>query len=1022
VFQYLDAVVVRATAWRPGQQIGPWPDLTGETTGPASWRLWLRETTQIAGFAAALEQASPVLARRVREICAGRQVPEPAARRAVFSVMRYLLRASGRATPFGLFAGVAPARIKILPVARLGTAHRAFAKVEAGWLTTVIEQLEVEPAVRPRLKVLTNNVVFERDGYLVLEHRSSGSSGGAPTHVRVRATGPIRAAMNLARDPIQLGDLAAKLAADFPGVPTDIIDTLLADLVAQRLLVTSLRPAMTASDPLGYLVGELQAVAAGQVAGVARTVVRLRGIADGLSRHDSASTWAMASEYRARVAEAMADICPTDRPALSIDLRMDWDFAVPHAVAAEAAKAAGVLVRLARRQVLSLGWVAWHGRFLERYGPRALVPVLDAVDADIGLGYPAGYLGATTPAGGALTDRDVKLLTLAQKAALRRQREILLDEAMIAGLAATGPDAHMQPTTELTVRIHASSARSLGQGEFTLTIVGVSRAAGTTTARFLHMFDDEDRERMSGLYASLPTANRGALTAQISAPTRYTNTDNVARAPQVMTYLLPLGEYHDDGGEGRIALEDIAVTADVHRIYLVSLSRRCPVEPVVLNAVEPVHHTHPLVRFLIEATAALSIPCAGFDWGAAASLPFLPALRYGRTILSPARWLLVAADLPGPAAHWKEWDSALAAWQDQVTLPHTIYLGEGDQRIGLDLSEPAHRALLRAHLDRAGTAVLRTAPEAEAEGWIGGHVHEIVVPLVAVAVPATAPLWPEGEMVGREHGHLPGCQGRFYLKLYGRPDCQNAILTRHLPHLLNELDEQARWWFLRYHDPDEHLRLRLTVTDSFAPTAARIGTWSQRLRRAGLIARVQWDTYFPETARFGGDAAMSAAESYFAADSAAALAQLTACGEKGGPDLRALTAASMLDIAIALIEDTAEAMSWLIEHTRAEASAPARALYDQAVVLANPHDQRDLATQPGGEHVGTCWARRREALATYRRVLQETGTSLVTILLPDLLHLHHVRVAGTDLAGEHACLHLARAAALSWTARPKRGS
>jgi hypothetical protein len=38
-------------------------------------------------------------------------------------------------------------------------------------------------------------------------------------------------------------------------------------------------------------------------------------------------------------------------------------------------------------------------------------------------------------------------------------------------------------------------------------------------------------------------------------------------------------------------------------------------------------------------------------------------------------------------------------------------------------------------------------------------------------------------------------------------------------------------------------------------------------------------------------------------------------------------------------------------------------------------------------------------------------------VLPDLLHLHHARVAGPDVAAERACLHLARAAALSWLAR-----
>ncbi len=103
---------------------------------------------------------------------------------------------------------------------------------------------------------------------------------------------------------------------------------------------------------------------------------------------------------------------------------------------------------------------------------------------------------------------------------------------MVDDLTATERGTPIQPTTELTVRIQASSARSLGQGEFRLAIVGVSRTAGTTTGRFLDLFEDEDRERISALYASLPTTNRGALTAQISAPTLYTNTGNVARAPR----------------------------------------------------------------------------------------------------------------------------------------------------------------------------------------------------------------------------------------------------------------------------------------------------------------------------------------------------------------------------------------------------------------------------------------------------------------------------------------------------------
>ncbi|WP_433498548.1 lantibiotic dehydratase [Sphaerimonospora sp. CA-214678] len=1025
MYEYLDAVVVRASAWTPDQTIGPWPDLTGQAAGPASWRRWLQQIVRIPGFMIAVEQASPVLARRVRGICDGTRTAESDVRRAVLAVMRYLLRASGRATPFGLFAGIAPAHIADLPAVRAGYGHRAVVRADAAWLTAVIERLEAEPELRPRLKVLANGLAFERDGHLVLEHRSSGSAGGAPAHVRVRATRPVRAALALAGGPIRLGDLKDKLAADFPSVSADVIGTLLAGLVAQRLLITNLRPAMTVSDPLGYLVRELDAVCAGKVPEVAGMVGRLREIAAEMAQCDDAPTPATAYRHRACLAVAMAAVRPTATPALAVDLRMDVDLTVPHAVAAEAAKAAGVLVRLAPRSDLGPGWAAWHSRFLERYGPRALVPVVDAVDADIGIGYPGGYLGAPPerPFGG-LTERDVKLLAMAQQAALGRRREVLLDDAMVTDLATVPFGAHAQPTTELTVRLHAPSMRALRDGEFTLAIVGVSRTAGTTTGRFLYLFGDDDRNRITALYAALPTATRDALTVQVSVAAPHTATENVARAPQVMAHLLPLGEYHDDGGDsgGRIPLEDLAVTADAHRIYLVSRSRRQPVEPVVLNAVNPVTHTHPLVRFLTEATNALNVPCTVFDWGAAARLPFLPALRYGRTMLSPARWLLAARDLPGPGARWPEWDRALAAWRDEVALPQNVYLGTGDQRIGLDLSEPAHRALLRAQVERTGTALLRATPEtAGTAGWIGGHAHEIVVPLATTRQPTRTPPWlKETEVTSRDHGHLPGCDGRFSLKLYGHPDRQTSILTRHLPPLLHELGDQAEWWFLRYHDPDPHLRLRLTLPpDRFTPATAAIGAWSQRLRQAGLVAHVQWDTYFPETARFGGSAAMATAEAYFAADSATALAQLTTGSQANGPDLRALTAASMLDITLALITDAAEAMNWLVKHARTDASPPARALYDQAVTLANPNDHRDLAAQPAGEHIVSCWARRRTALAAYRRALEKNGTP-PSVLLPELLHLHHVRIAGTSQSGERACLHLARAAALSWVARTTR--
>ncbi|MFI7707497.1 lantibiotic dehydratase [Nonomuraea sp. NPDC049480] len=1027
MYQYADAALLRATTWQPNQQLPPWPDLTSASADQLSWRRWLGLIWQIPALATAVQQASPDLAQRIGDMLDGHRITDPDARRLVLSTMRYLLRAQTRATPFGMFAGIAPARIAPArqPSVRISNGHDAVLHARSAWLAAVVDRLESTPALRRRLPVRTNDLLFERDGQIVLQHRSHAQPNGRPAHVSVRATDPLRAALRLAHLPVPCESLHAQLAVMFPTAAEPAIDALLADLVRERLLLTSLRPPATASDPLGHLLGELAAVDADTVGETAETIKRLREIAEHLGRPQQLAHLPDLRKAMTRATATMRAVHPTTQP-LALDVRLNAEVAMPAAVAKEAAAAASVLIRLARRPALSSAWIDWHQRFLERYGPHALIPVLDAVDADIGLGYPAGYLGAAPPQQATPTKRDTHLLPLAQRAALLRQREIVLDDELIDRLSVVGKGTPIQTSTELTVRVDAPTAQALAAGAYTLAIVGVSRQAGTTTGRFLPLLGEDYLQRVAALYAQLPTATRGALTAQISAPPLHTSSGDVARAPQTCTHLLPIGEYHDGNGRS-LTVADLAITADARRLYVMSRSRRRAIEPLALNAVNPASHIHPLVRFLIEAPHALSTPCTPFEWGLATALPFLPALRYGRTIISPARWLLAASDLPGREASWPDWDCALATWREQTAVPSRVYLGEGDRRIILDLDEPAHRALLRAHLHNGDTAVLLPAPAPDAAGWIGGHAHELVLPLKATIGPADPPARAY-EFTGRGHGYLPGQDGRLYLKLYGHPDRHTSILTRHLPHLAERLEQLTgplTWWFLRYHDPDDHLRIRMTVPpDTLADAILHINAWSDHLRHAGLIGRLQWDTYFPEIGRFGGPEAMDAAEAYFAADSAAVLAQLmTSTTAPSGPDTRALTAASLLNLTIALLGDTAAAMRWMIDHTRPDSQAPRRDQYDQALTLAlaftaGSH-RNELAAHTGGQQVLACWERRRTALTTYRTTLEVAGVNAAD-LLPDLLHLHHVRMISTSRTSERACLHLARAAALSWTARTTR--
>ncbi|ALG06356.1 lantibiotic dehydratase [Kibdelosporangium phytohabitans] len=899
MYRALDAAIVRTAAHPTGLDIPPWPDLTSDEPHQVrGWRDWLATVWAIPTFAAAVTDASPALASQAHHVLDGREQRPRQVRRTVASTARYLLRATGRATPFGLFAGVAPARLDTATAVRHGGGHRAVARVDGSWLATVITQLETCAPLRQRLPVVANTVHWLRDGRLVAGLRQAPGAvpDSQPVEVSLRHTPAIALILDAARAPIPVADLADKLAAEFPGTPQPAIDRTLAHLITQRVLISSLRSPMTAPDPLAHLLDQLNLLDADQIPQAAPIVHSLKEIAAQLDHHTTDS------DQPSTTVTAMTVLAAVDRP-LMVDLRRDVHLTVAPLVAREAERAATALTRLTPHPFGTPTWRDYHSRFLERYGVGTAVPVLEVVNPDTGLGYPAGYRDSLLkPPATLLTERDTRLMALAQRAALARTIEVSLDEALLAELESAGrATVTAQPHTELAFRLHAPTPAAVDRGEFTLVVTGVFRAAGATTGRILDLLDPVDQQRMTEVYAGLPTVRDGALRAQLSCPPLYAATENVARHPALLAHTLPISEHHTPADK-RLNLDDLAVIGDPHRLVLWSRSRCRPVEPALFSAVEFTNFTHPLARFLAELPTSRTAICAAFAWGPAATrMPFLPRLRHGRTILAPARWIMTAPELPGPDATWTQWVQAVARWREHALVPDVVYLGSTDQRLPLDLTEPAHLRLLRDELDRRGRATLHEASSADELGWIGGYAHEIVLPLASTTTPTPARAT-SVHPIDRNHGHLPGAGQWLSAKLYAQPDRHTAILG-HLPALLSTWDTQPSWWFLPYRDPDHHLRLRirLTSTTEFGPATRQVGEWAAYLRGLGLISTLHLDTYQPETGRFGPADAMAAAEAVFAADSTAALAQREYRIAVTGVEPLALTAASLVNLTVSLL-------------------------------------------------------------------------------------------------------------------------
>ncbi|XUL89959.1 lantibiotic dehydratase [Streptomyces galilaeus] len=1010
--------LVRAVA-RPELPVSPCPDLNDLSPhGEAARLAWLREVWSDEDVAEALEHASPVLASQVRALCSSSTPAARDVRRAVSSVARYVLRAEQRATPFGLFAGVASAMIGPQARAKWGSDHVVIGRASAEWLTAVVERLESCPELLERLPVIVNNTATRRGDRLIVPYQADAlGDRRRAVEASVALTEPVRVVLEAAREPICAGVLADKLVGDFPGAGPGKARRLVEGLIRNEVLITSLRPPSTETDALDYLVAQLDAVEAGTVTRVADTIRELRSVQADLRDCGSRSG-------RGRAAARMRALVPgLRRHPLALDLRLDAEVELSQEVAREVERAAGVLARVSALPYGTAAWKAYQRRFYERYGIGTMVPLTEVV-ADSGTGFPDGYPGA--PSDGRrsrLSARDDTLVRLAQAAVLDGRDEVVLTDELIAAMDLGPENPRVPPHLEVGVRVHAASTEELQRGRFRLEVASVSRGIGVTTGRFLGVLAPQDRRRLSAELADLPTADDGTVPAQLSFPPLLPTSAHVTRAPQVLSTVISVQEHRSISGDV-LTPDNLAVGCDGRRMYLAAPERGQRIEAVGMHALNLKDHTPPLVRFLTELSRAQCAQITLFNWGAATAMPFLPRLRYGRTVLAPARWRLEASELPGRDRPQAQWDTALEEWRTRRRMPQRVALVEEDRPLLLDLDQAAHRTLLRQHLDRTRLAVLVEGPAADAYGWCEGRAHEVVIPLRATRPPAW-PLLPTptpARTFSPAQIQTPGISCLLLATLYGDRRRQDTLLAQHIPDLLAQLGSPP-WWFIRFRDPDHHLRVRIALPDpgAFAATAHTVGTWANELRSAGLLSDVRFPTSYRETGRWGSGTAWDAAEKVFRADSRAVLTQLS---HPLRPHPRALVAAHTIAIATAFLGSHEAGTRWLIDHIPPNAPTPvARSQFTETVRLADPSDDwAALRDVPGGEAIVEAWADRDAALAAYRPHLPGPETQGIRLddVLSSLLHVHFVRHLAVDFPEEAICLYLTRAAALAWISRRTR--
>lgn len=218
-------------------------------------------------------------------------------------------------------------------------------------------------------------------------------------------------------------------------------------------------------------------------------------------------------------------------------------------------------------------------------------------------------------------------------------------------------------------------------------------------------------------------------------------------------------------------------------------------------------------------------------------------------------------------SHWLQLQQeyGLNRHMSYAIADHVLFIDlQNNMMFQMLLAEVKHKSHIRLN------EILAMKYQPLLQGPDGPYQHEIIVPLSnSAATPYLAPLTSPTDDKCRQFA--PGSEW-LSVKLYAGQSSVEQLLLKQLAPWLTQMQQVGvfkHWFFIRYGDPDWHLRLRCfgepeRLYGELLPALNRL--LAPSLASSGLY-RIELFTYMQETDRYGGEHMMPLAEYFFSLDS-----------------------------------------------------------------------------------------------------------------------------------------------------------
>ncbi|MFS2015409.1 lantibiotic dehydratase [Massilia sp. CT11-108] len=813
----------------------------------------------------------------------------------VIALARYIARAAYRCTPFGLFSTVSFGRIA--PESNfdgIGSAPIERHVQYDAWIEqSVLAKVIADPEVREALGFFPNPTIVDLDQQYYYTERHASQSRARFVVSRLQKNEAMALAIASAAGGRKVADLAAIIARD---CEVDVADAhaFISELIDNQVLLPMLGIPVIGGQRLLGLHAKLQELGhSHHTADLARVLTVIRQKASATPEACLLKDYQFAAETFATTYASGN----TRDSLFQIDSRRDFEPALGKDLVDDISVSAQAFFEFGCFRFT--GFDEHKKLFTERFGERE-VPLELALHSEIGVPFPAqtkviSDLLAGVQLGNSSGEVQswldlvrTQILTGHLVQALRHgERSINITDTDIDRIKQGGS---ARPRAAAAGMFAQAALIGDGKGDMRFVLQQTGGRSGAEMFGRFTPIDQQLRDEVKAMLRRQEEADPERIYAEINHDSGGRVNNILTRATLREYEIVCLGNSALDL-DHQIPTSDLLLRLEQGQYRLRSKRLNKEIVPRMTTVHNYSQGSHGMYHFLCALQWQGAHACPPFSWPQAfATVPYLPRVCYRNSVWAPARWRFDKTDavaLARAAARPED----LSAWRTARGLPRFVTLDVADNSLPIDLDNALLVAMLLEEVDKSPQwEVAESLSLNHFAGEMPQYSKEVVVPFMVETpeIPrqkVVLPPLPAAD--GYRRGIFPPGSAWSYVKVYGGALQADNMLIDTIAPLLNRAQQEGlidRWFFIRYADPDQHLRVRFhsLVTASRQRVTDELMTALTPALQNYQCTRLALDTYEQERDRYGGPRAISLAEQLFHHDSVLATQLLALLRDSDG--------------------------------------------------------------------------------------------------------------------------------------------